>query len=67
MSDKIDKYELEVVESYKMLGEPRFRVKVKGTNIVINVHASSEEEALKKAREILNDLLKTPVRKEELL
>jgi len=67
LHEKINKYELEVIESYKMFGEPRFRVKVKGTNMVINVYASSEEEALKKARDILNDLLKIPTRKEELL
>ncbi len=66
MSEK--DYELEIVESYRLLGEPRYRVKVKGTNLVINVHALSEDEALEKAKKIVNDLLKgSPERAEELL
>jgi hypothetical protein len=63
-----EEYELEIVEAYKLLGEPRFRVRVKGTKLVINVHALSEEEALEKARKIVSDLLKgSPDRGEELL
>jgi hypothetical protein len=59
--------ELEVIESYKLMGEPRFRVRVKGTRMVINVHALNEEEALKKARKMLEDLLKgSPEREKEL-
>jgi len=44
--------EFEVVEEYSLLGEPRYRVKVKGTNVVINVKAHSKEEAIAKARRI---------------
>lgn len=61
------KYELEIVESYKLIGEPRFRVKVKNTKMVINVYAMNEEEALKRAKEILKSLLKSPIRRKEFL
>lgn len=57
--------ELEVVEEYMLLGEPRYRVRVKGTNLVINVHASSREEALEKARRIAESLSVKALVKEE--
>ncbi|MEB2836758.1 MAG: hypothetical protein GSR80_000709 [Desulfurococcales archaeon] len=44
---------LEVVEHYRLLGEHRWRIRVVGTKIVVNVAADSEEEALEKAGEIL--------------
>ncbi len=53
--------ELEVIESY-ILGEEgvgaekRYRIKVKDTTIVLNVRASSLEEALAKARAMLASL-----------
>jgi hypothetical protein len=46
-------FELEVVEEYVLLGEKRFRVRVKGTKLYVNVAAGSREEALEKARSIL--------------
>ena len=48
--------ELEVVEEYVLLGERRFRVRVKGTNLYVNVAASSREEALSKALSMLEKL-----------
>ncbi len=44
--------ELEVLEEYSMAGEKRFRILVRGTNIILNVRADTEEEALSKAREL---------------
>ena len=41
--------ELEIIEEYLLEGERRYRVRVKGTRIVLNVGASSSEEALEKA------------------
>lgn len=46
-------YDLEIIEEYVLLGEKRFRVRVKGSQIVVNVTAGSREEALEKARMIL--------------
>lgn len=44
--------ELKILEEYSMAGEKRFRVLVRGTNIILNVEADTEEEALSKAREL---------------
>jgi ABC-type branched-subunit amino acid transport system ATPase component len=44
---------LEVVEHYTLLGEHRWRVRVKGTRITLNVAAETEEEAFEKARRML--------------
>jgi hypothetical protein len=49
----ISKNELKVVEVYELFNEKRYRIRVEGTNIVINVSATSEEEALRKALSIL--------------
>ncbi|WP_207387634.1 hypothetical protein [Aeropyrum pernix] len=46
--------EFEVLESYVLFGERRFRVREKGSGIVFNVAASTEEEALEKAREMFS-------------
>ncbi len=48
--------EFEIVEEFLLLGEKRFRVRVKGSNIVFNVSASSPEEAIEKARELMERL-----------
>ncbi|MCE4611071.1 MAG: hypothetical protein F7B17_03775 [Desulfurococcales archaeon] len=48
--------ELEVVEEYVLLGERRFRIRVKGTNLYVNVAASNREEALSKALSMLEKL-----------
>ena len=44
--------ELELIEVYELLGEKRFRFRVKGSKIVINVSAEDLEEARKKAADI---------------
>ncbi|MGC9071096.1 MAG: hypothetical protein ACP5HK_00130 [Acidilobus sp.] len=48
------KYEFEVVEEYFLNGEHRFRLKVRGTNLVVNVAAASAEEAASKAASLLD-------------
>ncbi len=48
--------EFEIIEEYLLLGERRFRVRVKGAMIVFNVSASSPEEAVEKARELMEKL-----------
>jgi len=47
------KLDLEVIEEYELLGEKRFRVRIKGTNIVLNVSAENSEDAIKKAKELV--------------
>ncbi len=47
--------ELEIVEKVILEGVTRYRVRVKGTNIFINVAADSAEEAYLKARKILEN------------
>jgi len=44
--------EFEVVETYELFAEKRYVLKIKGTNIKINVAASSAKEAMEKAREL---------------
>ncbi|GEM_PF-743034 len=44
---------LELVEEYILHGERRFRLRLQGTRLVINVSATSLEEAVKKASRIL--------------
>ncbi len=48
--------DFEVIEEYELLGEKRFRVRLKGTNIVFNVSASSKEEAVERALELARRL-----------
>jgi hypothetical protein len=47
---------LELVEKYELLGERRFRFRIKGTNLYINVSAENEDEALKKAMQMVKEL-----------
>ncbi len=47
---------VEIVEKYELLGERRYRVRVKGTNFYLNVKASNEDEALRKALELIKVL-----------
>lgn len=49
----VSKKDLKLVEVYELFGEKRYRIRVEGTNIVVNVSATSEEEALRKALGIL--------------
>ena len=48
--------ELELIEEYIINNERRFRVRIKGTNIILNVSAETLEEAAKKALDIINKL-----------
>lgn len=48
--------DLEVVDEYEVMGEKRFRVRVRGSNLVLNVSASTANEALTKARKLLERL-----------
>jgi hypothetical protein len=50
--------ELEFVEAYKYEGIPgvRYRFRIKGTKIYINVTATNIEEASKKAEQIIRNL-----------
>ncbi len=48
--------DFEVIEEYELLGEKRFRVRLKGTNIVFNVSASSKDEAVERALELARRL-----------
>lgn len=52
----VSKRNLQLIERYEMLGETRYRLRVKETNIVLNVKALSEEEAYEKALRMLRDL-----------
>jgi len=48
--------DLTILGKYELMGEQRFRICVKGTNIVVNVTADSEEDAIRKALEILGNV-----------
>jgi hypothetical protein len=53
--------ELEIIEKIYMEDknpgtEKRYRIRVKGTNIVLNIRAETAEKALEKARQILEDM-----------
>lgn|GEM_PF-799942 len=49
-------YEFEIVEEYELLGEKRYRLRIKGTSIYINIAAENVNEALKKAESMVNEL-----------
>ncbi|OYT48519.1 MAG: hypothetical protein B6U85_02485 [Desulfurococcales archaeon ex4484_42] len=53
MSSKI---ELELIEEYVYAGERRFRFRIKGTNIILNVEAEDVESGLKKAVDMIRKL-----------
>jgi len=48
--------ELEIVEKYELLGETRYRVKIKNTKIILNVSAATDKEALNRAKELIREL-----------
>lgn len=52
----LENIELEVVEQYELLGEKRYRLRIKGTSIYLNVAASDEKEALEKANKMVREL-----------
>jgi len=45
--------DFELVETYLLDGRRRFRLRVADTNIIVNVEAESEDEALEKAVKLL--------------
>ncbi len=47
-----NKAELEIIEEYTLDGKKRFRIRIKGLNIVFNLSASSPHEAASKAAEL---------------
>lgn len=47
--DLLNKSHFRIIESYVFLGDTRYRVAIMGTNIIFNVKASSEDEAIEKA------------------
>lgn len=49
----VSKSDLRIIEVYELMGETRYRICVKGTNLIVNVSASDENEALEKAIVIL--------------
>lgn len=48
----IGREDFELIEEYELMGEKRFRLRLRGTNIVFNVAASSREEAVERALEL---------------
>ena len=52
----ISKDDFEVIEEYELMGEKRFRLRLRGTNIVFNVAAEDREKAVEKALEIARRL-----------
>ena len=48
--------ELELIETYELVGEKRYRFRIKGTKIVVNVAAENESEAVEKALKLIKDL-----------
>jgi len=48
--------ELDLIEEYVYWGEKRYRFKVKGTNIIVNVRADSVDEGVEKAIEVLKKI-----------
>ncbi len=49
-------YEIEFVEKYTSNGQPRFRFRIKDTNIVLNISATNEEEAWIKVKNLISQL-----------
>ncbi|MEM1623205.1 MAG: hypothetical protein QXZ60_02205 [Sulfolobales archaeon] len=48
--------ELDLIEEYVYWGEKRYRFRIKGTNIVVNVRADSVDEGIEKAIEVLKKI-----------
>ena len=57
-------YQLELIEEYFLHGERRFRLRLQGTKLVVNVSAVSLEEARKKASRILDRIKADKILKE---
>jgi hypothetical protein len=57
--DELSRERLEVIEEYVFSGARRYKLRDKKTGVVISVSASSTEEAVEKAREILARIVKS--------
>jgi len=44
---------LEIIEEYIIEGQRRYKIRLKGTNIIVNVEAQNDEEALRKVAELM--------------
>jgi len=49
----VDKKDLEILERYTFLGQSRYRIRLKRTNIVFNVNAVNDEEAIEKSLDMI--------------
>jgi hypothetical protein len=56
MSQSRRAVELELLEEYTYANEKRYRFKLRGTDIVINVSADNVDEGMEKAVEILKKI-----------
>ena len=45
--------DLEIIDVYKLLGETRYKIRVKGTRLVFNVHANTGEEAIRRVLSLI--------------
>ncbi len=52
----LNEIKLEIVEEYELLGEKRYRLRIKGTSIYLNVAANNEQEAINKANKMIREL-----------
>ncbi|RLG84124.1 MAG: hypothetical protein DRO40_02375 [Thermoprotei archaeon] len=49
------KEDFRIIDKYLFLNQTRFRIQVRGTNIVFNVQADNEDEALEKAVDLARE------------
>lgn len=52
----LNEIELELVEEYELLGEKRYRFRIKGTSIYLNVTAKDVEDARQKAITMVKEM-----------
>jgi len=52
----VDRKDLEILERYTFLGQSRYRVRLKRTNIVFNINAINDEEAIEKALDMIKKI-----------
>ncbi len=45
--------ELEIIDVYKLLGETRYKIRIKGTKLVFNIHANTGEEAIRRVLSLI--------------
>ncbi|GEM_PF-517833 len=52
----VDRKDLEILERYTFLGQSRYRVRLRRTNIVFNINAINDEEAIEKALDMIKKI-----------